>query len=59
MEKLHKLNNLFAVLKQTGKTVRYGDILRAGYSVITLDNMIQDFRVELRTDEEGYTIIAF
>lgn len=59
MDKLHGLYNLLAVIRETNKAIRYGDILRLGYSRHMLDEILADTRAILVQDEEGYTLITF
>jgi hypothetical protein len=53
------LANLFLALKESGRTVRYGDLLRAGVPAHTIDNAISQYRAFLVRDGEGYSLITF
>ncbi|MCD7910988.1 hypothetical protein KC480_05550 [Bacillus velezensis] len=57
--KLLKLNDLFAYIHKTGKSVKYGDLLRLGYQPHHIDFLVKDCLAFFDIDHEGYTIITF
>jgi hypothetical protein len=58
MTQHQRLTNVFNELSKTGRTVRYGDILRAGISSHVVDSLIEGYNAKLINDSEGYTIIT-
>lgn len=59
LDQIKSLTKLFVVLKEYNKTVRYGDLLRAGIRVDILDMLVEDYRLKVSKDIQGYTIISF
>lgn len=57
--KTQQLVSLFTQLKGTGKTIRFADLLRAGYSSYLIKHAIEQVEAEYSNDEDGYTLIIF
>jgi len=59
MSKQTKLHALFTYMKNEGKAVRYGDVLRSGVSIGELEATVKQYNASISRDEEGYSIIVF
>lgn len=57
-KQVNSLKNVFEVIINHDKSVRYGDILRSGISSYAVDKLIEEYGAKLSTDAEGYTVIS-
>jgi hypothetical protein len=58
-KQMQKMNALMEVLKATGKSVAYGDLLRVGIHRGVIDHAIKEWGATLITQPGDVTIITF
>ena len=55
----HKLNQIFYYMSKSKKYIEYGALLRAGFRRSVIDQMIEDYDLELIYENQKPTIIKY
>jgi hypothetical protein len=54
-----RLKLIMEYLKENGKAVRFGDLMRQGFYSFVIKMVAEEVGAKLDYDDQGYSIIAF